>query len=400
MNSSIRPRPQHCENPDCGRELRQLTHGRPRKYCDDACGKAARSALGSARTSSPSDEEEHRRQLREIADDLARNATALRDQLDHEDLSSSEWMRLLHRTRDVGQDHEDLSTAMVQVTRDRGIPLARLAECWDVTPSHVSRAWPASRFAGRMQRRAERKRQRARRLTSPPAAANAADFPDHTGSAGPPELPPPRPTRPPSPPNAAACTPPAARRTPEEVQAPADQFARALSFLMRDADCTAVALSKKAGVSRSYVSRILAGDRFPSWRITEALVRACGGSTEDIRPLWTAAHDSVYASPRRTVDGTLHTVLRGLYLAASRPPTDSIRSASPALTPADITGLLEGQDVPEWRTVENLVVALRGQPEMVRPLWEDAATHQQPTASSSSHPAPPSTRRLPAAAFG
>ncbi|UNZ21375.1 helix-turn-helix transcriptional regulator [Streptomyces sp. 891-h] len=388
--SSSTPRPQYCENPDCGKRLHQEPLGRPRKYCDEACGKAARSALGSTRpVSTSSAEEEHRRQLRQIAEDLVRNATAIRDQLQHEDLSPSEWVRLLHRIREVGEDHEDLSTAMVQVTRDRGIPLARLAECWEVTPSRVSRVWPASRFPGRMQRRAERKRQRAHRFTSRPTTptTGAPDSADRSGSPGPPEIPPPRPDQ------AASLRRSSAEGAKAEPEA---QFSSALSFLMRDADNTAAALARKAGVSRSYVSRILAGDRFPSWQVTKSLVQACGGSTEDIRPLWAAAHDSIYSSPRRVLDGTLHTVLRGLYLAASRPTTDAIRATRPALAPADITGLLEGLTVPDWRTVENLVVALRGQPDLIRPLWEDATTAHH----RSSHSPSPPTSPLPAAAFG
>jgi transcriptional regulator with XRE-family HTH domain len=399
--TSARPRPRTCANPDCGKQLHQQRRGRPRQYCDEVCGKAARSARPS---STPTDKEEHRRHLRQIADDVVRNATALRDQLQYQDLSHSEWMHLLRRARDVGEDHDDLRTAMVQVTRDLDIPLARLAECWDLSPSRVSRDWPADRFASRMQRRAERKRQRARRFI--PQSATATRPPgesvDPDGSSGQPETPPPRP----------ACARPlprggsAARLTGDSActaeEDPVVQFIRALSFLLRDGTSTTVTdLAQKAGLSRSHVSRILAGERFPSWRTTEALVTASGGSIDDVRSLWAAAHDAIYAGPRRTMDGTLHTVLRGLYLAAARPTADAIRSASPTLAAADITGLLEDGAVPDWHTVERLVVALRGRPEQIRPLWEDAATRRlTPGPHASGHPMPPPVSPLPAAAFG
>ncbi|MFE9387596.1 helix-turn-helix transcriptional regulator [Streptomyces sp. NPDC007025] len=371
----MKPRPEKCEN--CGAALTQSGHGRPRQYCDNTCGKAARNARGN---SDRDTHEEHLKQTRQVAEALKRQSAALHQQLSHE-ITDEAWTHLLRRVHSAEEELRDLRTCLVQVTRDRGIPQARIAEAWEINASRISRDWPEDRYDGRMRSRSRRIEARARRFL-PPQATGAGDETGDSASR-------PRQTgKPPAP-----DTGKDADRADTGNKA-LSQLNTALSCLLRsDASRTVASLARAAGVSRSHVSRILAGNRFPSWKVTTALVTACDGSTDDIRPLWQAAHDSLHATPRRTLDGTLHTVLRGLYLAACRPPTATIRSASPTLTYADISGLLEGAHVPAWHVVKHLVLALHGQPDMVRPLWETAA-HTPNTRTE-----PPAPARIPLAPF-
>ena len=67
---------------------------------------------------------------------------------------------------------------------------------------------------------------------------------------------------------------------------PGFAMAQALTDLQRGSGKSVRALARVINYSPSYVSRLLNGERRPSWEIAEKLILACDGDPEPIRPLW------------------------------------------------------------------------------------------------------------------
>ncbi|MBC3844641.1 helix-turn-helix domain-containing protein [Streptacidiphilus sp. 4-A2] len=134
-------------------------------------------------------------------------------------------------------------------------------------------------------------------------------------------------------------------------------------------------LAQETGVSSSYISRLLTGERLPTWNMAEQLTTSCGGDPAEIRPLWEAARGM---RPRLLTDAAaaeLQATVRGLHLAAQRPSPARVCAMSPqTVVPEDVTALLYG-NTPDWPVVNAIVDALRGRPEDIRPLWEHARQH-------------------------
>jgi len=367
MTASGRPAPAiPCHNPRCSNVIAPHSgSGRPRKYCDDSCRRDAYRKS----TRQPSPEDLHHTDIvQQLALDLMQSATAVRDLAtreasSHEGLQDQSF-RLLQQVDRLAQDVDMLRAASVQQARDRDVKLRQIARLWNLTTSQISRAWPANSIDRRMRSRD------ARRRTDP-----------LTTSTG---------TTPPARRPGTATGPQEPEHSPDEPTAAADAlhtFARAMSYLQRASGVPYKQLAKAAGVHRSYVYRVLAGERCPSWAIARDIIQAAGGDTSELRPLWAAAHDALHATPRHLHHGTLQAALRGLYLAACAPPLDTIRYASRGgLTAGDIKLLLHEESTPPgWNTVHSLVHALGGQPETIRPLWEatqSQAGHRTPAAST------------------
>ncbi|MFI7246401.1 helix-turn-helix domain-containing protein [Streptomyces qinglanensis] len=355
-----------CKNPVCRNEITYHSgeRGRPRLYCSDSCGRTYRrnkSASAASKASNTSTErEKHREVLRCIIKDLSTVVTRISAQAAG-DMGEPGCYEFLSEVRQVAEEVGYLETAAVQHARDLRVTASRVAGIWGVHPSTVTREWRPSRYARQMKRREMRKQQRWVRSGTGAGPTDTARQEGH--------LPPPRSDSDPRPPDADLPLPLPDSHT----------FASALSFMLRTDERSLAELARQARVSPSYVSRILAADRFPSWRVTSRLVTACGGNEAEIRPLWNAAHDHISSAPRRVVDGTLHDTLRGLHLSAARPAAATIQAASAGkLTISQIQGLLDGDHLPDWGAVRSLVLALRGRPEMVQPLWEAAAAHRRP----------------------
>ncbi|WP_329392107.1 helix-turn-helix domain-containing protein [Streptomyces sp. NBC_01716] len=143
-------------------------------------------------------------------------------------------------------------------------------------------------------------------------------------------------------------------------------LASALSQLQRTSKKNHKELASEACVDPSYISRILSGERVPSWGVTRRFVVSCGGDPLEVRPLWDTARGYHVVLPT-----ALHAALRGLHLAAAQPPIDLLRART-HLSAADITAALQGDRLPDWPTTTRLVTALQGQPEAIRPLWDAA----------------------------
>ncbi|MBA2951034.1 helix-turn-helix transcriptional regulator [Streptomyces himalayensis] len=96
------------------------------------------------------------------------------------------------------------------------------------------------------------------------------------------------------------------RRAENPPPAPQLVFAAQLRELRRRtyAEPTEATLARKMGCSRSTVSAILNGRRFPSWPHTEAFVVGCEGNVRDWRERWLRAKRQIDESRQGAVAGT------------------------------------------------------------------------------------------------
>ncbi|MFC8230641.1 helix-turn-helix domain-containing protein [Streptomyces sp. NPDC057287] len=164
---------------------------------------------------------------------------------------------------------------------------------------------------------------------------------------------------------------------------PVHQLASALSHLHRRSGKNLRELAQEVGVSRPYISRVLAGARVPSWSVTRRLAVACSGDPADLRALWETARGIRMPADLASTDAafTLRAALRGLYLSAAQPTAARIGLSSLGmLDQQDIDSLIRGSSLPDWVTVKRFVSMLRGRPADIRPLWDAARAAAKPVA--------------------
>ncbi|MER8233242.1 helix-turn-helix transcriptional regulator [Streptomyces sp. NPDC094049] len=343
-----------CMNPLCENTVEQKPKGRPRMYCSDECGRTYRRYFQPPPEATVHDE--YALALAEAAHRTIGEVLVLTGRTG-DPLAAS---RLVHR---AFTDLEHLRAALVQLAHDRKIKPAEVATAFHVSTDTISR-W---------RKEANDRRERAKNPPAPPPPTARVSVPrPRTPSTR--RHPHPGPAR--SAPVGGAPGQPSAP-VPASMS-PASSFARALSHLQRQNSPTYAVLADAAGVSRSYVSRILSGERTPSWRVTQRFVETCGGDPEVVRPLWEAARGYRVAQPT-----SLPIALRGMQLAAGNicPGELSARTGH-LLSEHQVLGMLHGTQTPDWTTVKTLVTALRGQPETIQPLWQ--ATQLPPPNSQAS----------------
>ncbi|MGW8697639.1 helix-turn-helix domain-containing protein [Streptomyces eurythermus] len=159
----------------------------------------------------------------------------------------------------------------------------------------------------------------------------------------------------------------------QQGTAPSDHRQRlgaAVSFLLRLHGEPLQAVAQEAGISASCLSRMLAGQRVPDWPTVFTVVVAAGGRPEEFRLLWEWARG--HRQPTRRSAAAALTrfrgALRGLQWAVGRAGEHAPSSGTDDET---LTAVLGGELVPDWTTTHRLVQQLGGNPEQVRPLWED-----------------------------
>ncbi|MFF5011089.1 helix-turn-helix domain-containing protein [Streptomyces phaeochromogenes] len=182
---------------------------------------------------------------------------------------------------------------------------------------------------------------------------------------------------------------------------PAAQLADALNHLHRVCGKTIRALAREVRLSPSYVSRVLSGQRLPSWSATCRLAKASHGEPGELRALWESARGIRVPAHQAPGDAlaTLQAALRGLHLSAARPtPTRLCRISEGRLTADTAAALIHGTQMLDWDTVARFVTVLSGRPADIRPLWEAAYAAAPVPASGQAGPARAST--LFAGAFG
>ncbi|WP_329585292.1 helix-turn-helix domain-containing protein [Streptomyces sp. NBC_01362] len=168
---------------------------------------------------------------------------------------------------------------------------------------------------------------------------------------------------------------------------PAD-FACVLSNLQRASRHSLRALSKKSGLSPSFLSRGMNGEGFPSWEATADIARACGADPEVLKKVWDDADARRLRKPRPE---TLASALRFLHQRAGNPtPTSMSASSGYALTPDHITNLLDGTTIGTWEDVQTL----DGEYTYFEPLWKQAAAEATASAPAPHPPGQEATNRL------
>ncbi|MFJ9968742.1 helix-turn-helix domain-containing protein [Streptomyces avermitilis] len=164
-------------------------------------------------------------------------------------------------------------------------------------------------------------------------------------------------------------------------------LATVLSSLQRASGLSLRALASRTGLSASYLSRLMSGERFPAWKNVAALARACGADPEVLRRVWEASNARRDSQPR---PASFASALRFLHLRAGSPTPWAIAVTSGnELDQHYIAALLDGTVNGDWDDVQRLVQLLDGEPAYFLPLWEAEAAAQPATQpESAAHPAP------------
>ncbi|MEU5895076.1 helix-turn-helix domain-containing protein [Streptomyces venezuelae] len=335
--------------------------GRPRLYCTTTCRAAAH------RKAPPDDaatDASHHELIVEIAETLRVQADSLIASV-HERQGSSELLR--HRV-ELARQLEDLEAAVIRRARVAGESWQTLAAPLRISNETLRKKWSAQALERRLERRVSS------------SAEPSARPPD-----GPVFLPRQRGTMVGQVPRTRAddTTPPTPTPSPLTGDAAAPRTARqllcaALSQLQRHQGGSLRELADHAGITPSYVSRVLSGERRPSWPVTRAIVESCGEEPAVLYPLWRLAHGQpvdvrVVTSEQAALE--FHRFIRSLHLAADRPdPSLLVQPGNHELGVTEVDQVLTQVYVPDWPTTVRLVSALRGRPTDVRPLWHAART--------------------------
>ncbi|MFE0850615.1 helix-turn-helix domain-containing protein [Streptomyces rochei] len=189
-----------------------------------------------------------------------------------------------------------------------------------------------------------------------------------------------------------------------EATGPAyNNLAPMLSMLARASEIPLQDLARRAQCSPSYLSRILSGQRVPSWAITERLTKTCGADPAIVRKAW-ETEQLRRRPPRSTVDDPrdidalagvddqaqavrkLVTALRTLHVRAGQPTPQQICVYSRwRLQAHQIAAILERNEPCDWPTLVQLLSILGGSPDYFRPLWQAATEHPHTPGAHSPH---------------
>jgi transcriptional regulator with XRE-family HTH domain len=307
--------------------------GRRREYCSLSCRrKAQRERDGRPGT------RESRSALplgRRIAEDLQALSAALLEA----EYEGRPLQELLRCAADVAREVEYYKAAAVQDARTGGVGWEQVAQAALVSAATARSRWAESRVKERLKRRAAER-----------AAVRQ-----------PPGLPVPGPQ---------AAEDESLSKAAERASV---KLASALSYLHRASGMAIREVADRTSLSPSYISRILSGERTPTWAVVCVLVKLFGGRPAELSVLFESAHGLVQPARHAMPDAVarLQAALRGLHLAAGRPPHGAVRKASHgSLSTQAISDILDGVMVPGWEQTSALVTALGGWPADVRPLWE------------------------------
>ncbi|MEU5225325.1 helix-turn-helix transcriptional regulator [Streptomyces toyocaensis] len=176
---------------------------------------------------------------------------------------------------------------------------------------------------------------------------------------------------------------------PEQQTAPTESSGAAynrlspiLSMLIRTAQLTNKEVGSRIGCSASYMSRILSGERVPTWELTRRFAQACGADPEVLRTVWeseklrqktgapTALQDDAPSPPAAE---QLRTAIHTLHLRAGRPAPSDIAVASRwILTAEAVASLLEASVLPPHDILKTFVRLLGGDPNHFSQLLDNA----------------------------
>ncbi|WP_217236260.1 helix-turn-helix transcriptional regulator [Streptomyces sp. AC555_RSS877] len=174
-----------------------------------------------------------------------------------------------------------------------------------------------------------------------------------------------------------------------------------LSMLIRSAQLTNKEVSSRIGCSASYLSRILSGERVPTWELTRRFAHACGADPEVLRTVWESEKLSQKTREPETPDPDdppmpateqLRTAVHTLHLRAGRPAPSDIAVASRwLLSAAAVASILETTVLPHQDVLATFVRVLGGDVDHFTQLLDNAqreATHGSAFLQSSPHHEP------------
>ncbi|MFD5932488.1 helix-turn-helix domain-containing protein [Streptomyces sp. NPDC060333] len=395
-------------------------YGRPAKYCGGACRQAAYRARQSAEAPPPAPTTEAPPAARPAAPAPAAPAapTYVRathtvatpggsaDEVLHEVikdlqdgtrelariLQTSDAEEALHRIYRMQEQLECLTAGFVGLARHRRVTWGRISTILRISEDTARHRYTEDHILRRLNRFMRGRDTTPASLTDmyastvlapPPAPAVMADKVTAT-EAGP------------------AATPETeSSTTPRDPSGAAyNRLAPVLSMLVRTSKQTNKEVSARMGISASYLSRLVSGERIPTWSLTQKFARACGADPDVLRTVWESEKlrerargpQPPLAEPALPAALRLHQAVRTLHLRAGRPASQDIALASHwALSVADVASVTECQKIPSWRVLKAFVLLLGGDREYFRRLWTDANTeiHHGPTGTEPQPPTAP-----------
>ncbi|MGW3990562.1 helix-turn-helix domain-containing protein [Streptomyces sp. NPDC004830] len=160
-----------------------------------------------------------------------------------------------------------------------------------------------------------------------------------------------------------------------------NRLAPILSMLIRTAQLTNKEVSSRIGCSASYLSRILSGERVPTWALTRKFARTCGADPQVLRAVWESEKLSAKSrEPALPPDELpmpaaerLRTAVHTLHLRAGRPAPSDVAVASRWLLSAGaVASILEATVLPHPDVLEAFVRVLGGDVDHFQQLLNDA----------------------------
>ncbi|MGW0608681.1 helix-turn-helix domain-containing protein [Streptomyces sp. NPDC002640] len=239
---------------------------------------------------------------------------------------------MAHRLVELEDLIEEAKAALVVRQRSRGEPLKALAPILDLSEDRLRKKYVPQAVDEQLV-----KRSRPRRTRSGPSPGKSADA-----------------------------------NAPAFQRLPAQRMASALTRMKNGSGRRQREIAQALEVDDSYVSRMLSGERFASWRHVRVICEVCDGDEQLMKPLWQVAAGVPPADSDDRV-GYLRTYLKALRYANGWPSEQTIlASAQDSITLEDLRQAFDGPGVPGWPVVAQLTAALQALPETARPLWRRA----------------------------
>ncbi|MET9125055.1 helix-turn-helix transcriptional regulator [Streptomyces sp. NPDC004528] len=192
---------------------------------------------------------------------------------------------------------------------------------------------------------------------------------------------------------------------PEQQSAPVESSGAAynrlspiLSMLIRTAQLTNKEVSDRIGCSASYLSRILSGERVPTWDLTRKFARACGADPEVLRTVWES--EKLSQKDRETITDPddaplsarerLRAAVQTLHLRAGRPaPSDVAVASRWLLSTSAVASILDAPALTHQAVLETFVRVLGGDTDHFHQLLDKARAENPREQQLLTHPSTP-----------
>ncbi|MCI3276993.1 hypothetical protein [Streptomyces cylindrosporus] len=337
--------------------------GRPADYCGRACRQAAyRDRQRQHGTGEPAaaarrplpDQSPEQLQLLELAHDTQEELRHLVRLLSNSHQASA--AEILEYSVKVQRRLEAVTAGVVLMARRRRIPWEALGRILSISPETARHTYHERLVQRRLDQYAPE--------NAPAPLPGTAPEAEEAQAAEAEEAPP-----------AQQPAPPALRAT--------NQLAPVLSRLQSVSGIPLRQLGLRTQVSASFLSRVLSGEKFPTWELTEKIGLVLGADSDALRKVWQDERARNGTRSRRqrsrppageTKTGTsLAAALRTLYQRAASPTPHSLAVATGHLISADdVRRILHAEQSAPWEHVAALIQALDGEPSFFRPHWEEA----------------------------